>query len=191
DMNRIYFVTLAKETPSPLRPKSDEEPAAEKKDGKDKKDPKEAKKAPAALKVDVEGLADRILRLPVPAGGYRDLTSVGSSVWYIRSSFRDPKATLCVFDLAARKESVLGPVGGYEISADGKKMLVARDNQYWIVDLPRGPLALTEPLNLSGLQVTLDRHKEWEQIFRECWRQMRDFFYDPGLHGVDWKTLRQ
>ncbi len=36
----------------------------------------------------------------------------------------------------------------------------------------------------------LDRHKEWKQIFNESWRQMRDYFYDPNMHGVDWKAVR-
>src|SRR5207248_7992710 len=47
-----------------------------------------------------------------------------------------------------------------------------------------------EPLILAGLEVNLDRHAEWRQIFHECWRQMRDFFYDPNMHGVDWKAMR-
>ena len=47
---------------------------------------------------------------------------------------------------------------------------------------------MSEPLDLSGMEMSLDRHQEWRQIFNECWRQMRDFFYDPNMHGVDWKA---
>ena len=36
----------------------------------------------------------------------------------------------------------------------------------------------------------LDRHAEWNQIYFECWRQMRDFFYSPTMNGVDWKAMR-
>jgi hypothetical protein len=35
DMSRVYFVTLAKATPNPLRPKLDDEPDAKKEDKKD------------------------------------------------------------------------------------------------------------------------------------------------------------
>ncbi len=49
---------------------------------------------------------------------------------------------------------------------------------------------VSEGLNLSGMEMKLDHQKEWNQIFHECWRQMRDFFYDPNLHGVDWKAMR-
>jgi tricorn protease len=182
DMARIYLVTLAKETPSPFQPKSDEVDAA-------------APAAPPAkeagpIKVDTDGLKDRTLGLPITPASYRNLQSVGSTVYYIRQGSRDAGAQLLLYDLAGPKETALGAADGYEISGDGKKMLVSRGGQYGIIDLPRGPITLGETLNLSGLQVKLDRQAEWQQIFAECWRQERDFFYDPGLHSVDWKAVR-
>jgi len=182
DMSRIYFVTLAKATPNPLRPKLDDEPA-EKKD--DKKD------APADVKVDLDGLAGRVVALPGPAAGYGRLTSAGTSLYYYRQGNRDPGVQFFVFDLGTKKETALGTVSGYEISADGKKMLVSKDGKYGIIDLPKGPVTIGDALNLSGLEVALDRRAEWKQMFHACWRQMRDFFYDPGLHGVDWVAVRK
>jgi tricorn protease len=69
-------------------------------------------------------------------------------------------------------------------------MLVQQEGKYGIVDLPKGPVTVSTPLSLAHLKVQLDRKAEWNQIFHESWRQMRDFFYDPGMHGVDWKGLR-
>jgi tricorn protease len=62
-----------------------------------------------------------------------------------------------------------------------------------MIDLPKGPQppGLGEALNVSGMEVQLDRAAEWKQIFNECWRQQRDFFYDPGLHGVDWPRIKE
>ena len=57
-------------------------------------------------------------------------------------------------------------------------MIVSQEGKYGIIDLPKGPVSIT-PLDLSGMEVRLDRAAEWKQIYRECWRQMRDFFYDP------------
>jgi tricorn protease len=212
DMARLYLVTLAKSTPHPFPPKSDEVSIAGKdskdtkpdkkgpkngkdkdgkdKDGKDKdgKD-KEAKK-PAPLKVDVEGLTDRVVQLPVQVASYFSLTPVGDSLYYMRNSAKEGKPTLLVYDLAQRKETSIGQIGGYEISFDKKKILVSKDNSYYLLDLPKAALSLPGALNLSGMQVQLDRRQEWKQIFNECWRQMRDFFYDPGLHGVDWKAMK-
>jgi tricorn protease len=117
---------------------------------------------------------------------------VGNTLYYIRQGDQDSRPSLEMYDLAARKETGLGQVNRFQVSGDHKKMLVFKDGNYGIIDLPKGPapVAISEHLNLSGMQMKLDRHKEWKQIFNECWRQMRDFFYDPGLHGVDWKAIR-
>ena len=180
DMSRVYFVTLAKGTPNPLRPKLDDEPEPKKEDKKD---------GPPEVTVDLDGLAGRIVALPGPAGNYSNLQTAGNSIYYQRGSAGTPTGFFA-FDLGTKKEASLGSVGGYAISADGKKMLVAKDGKYGIIDLPKGPFTF-ENLNLSGLEMALDRRAEWKQMFHECWRQMRDFFYDPGLHGVDWVAVRK
>ncbi|HLJ95552.1 MAG TPA: S41 family peptidase, partial [Gemmataceae bacterium] len=187
DMSRIYLVTLAKETESPFKPQSDEvgQVTPKAKDGAVKEVP--------SLKVDLVGLNDRIVVLPIAPSDYRNLASVADRLYYIRKGSKDAHPLLQMYDLGGRKETALGQVDGFEISADQKKMLVHKDGAYGIIDLPRGPaaVAITEPLNLSGLEMKLDRHQEWRQIFHECWRQMRDFFYDPNLHGVDWLAVRR
>jgi tricorn protease len=46
-----------------------------------------------------------------------------------------------------------------------------------------------EKVSLGGLLYTLDYRQEWTQIFNDCWRWYRDFFYDPNMHGRDWKAI--
>jgi tricorn protease len=197
DMARVYLVTLAKDTPSPFQPKSDEvsageEPKPAKDGGGEPPDKKLVKKKEApVVKVDVAGIQDRVLQLPVPPAAYRDLGSVDGNVYYIRKAQKVADAQLHLFDLGQQKETALGAVGGYEISAGGQKMLVNRGDVYAIIDLPKAAINLKEPLNLSGLEVKLDRHAEWRQIFNESWRQMRDFFYDPNMHGVNWQGVKK
>jgi len=178
DMARIYFVTLAKDTQNPFKPKQDEvgdmPPAPAKPD------------VGAPIKVDVAGIKDRILSLPVPASNYRGLQSAGSALYYLRGG------SLYLFDMIAQKETNLGAVNGYEISHDQKKMIVSKSGQYGIIDLPKsGTIEISKALDLSGMEMRLDRQAEWKQIYGECWRQMRDFFYDPNLHGVDWPAVKK
>src|SRR5262249_21597358 len=66
----------------------------------------------------------------------------------------------------------------------------SQGGKYGIIDLPKAAVTLKEPLDLSGMEMRLDRQAEWKQIFHESWRQMRDFFYDPNLPGADWKGIR-
>ncbi len=190
NMSKIYLVTLAKATPSPFKPKSDEvkikedtkEPAKEANGAADKKPDVQPK--PVSIVVDADGIQARIAELPVAAAAYDHLVSVGSRLYYGRR--RGSESKLVLFDLEKLKETELGDAEGFEISADAKKLLVGQGGSYAIVDLPTGKLDLSERLNLSDLKFNLDREAEWKQIYNESWRQMRDFFYAPNMHGVDW-----
>ena len=182
-MSRVYFVTLAKDTKSPFRPKSDEvavkpapapdkpsaKPAAGDKKTADKPEPE----GPAPVKVDPDGLMDRIVALPVETADYGSINAVGDAVYYVRHKNLERGISLMLYDLAELKEKDLGPIEGYEISADGKKMLVSKDGAFGIIDLPKGPVALESKLDLSGMEVALDLRQEWDQIYEESWRQMK------------------
>jgi len=207
DMSRIYLLTLAKSTDSPFKPKSDEveikqEEKAKKKPDAKKTDPNEAEKQPQQaeqkkkeqqprMKVDIDGIKDRIAVLPAAVGGYRNLASVGESLYYNRRSSSGNKSGLFMYNLKEQKEIELGDIGSFEISADQKKMLVASGGKYAIIDLPKSTITMKETLDLSDMEVHLDKRKQWAQIFNECWRQMREFFYVPNMHGVNWQAMRE
>ena len=207
DMERVYLVALAKATESPLKPRSDEVNQDEKKDDKadDKSKPdakKDEPKKPAPTVVDEEGIKDRIDALPITPGGYATLRLVDDRVFYLRTLSADDsgdgegpdpdavKATLASYSLKERKETVLGKVSGYDITRDGKKMLVKIGKEYSLVDLPKDKLDTKDAkIKLDDLDETVDRHAEWKEIYDESWRQMRDFFYAPNMNGVDWKAM--
>ncbi len=217
DMNRVYLVTLAKETENPLGPRSDEVGKGDKKDkdkdekkGDDKKSgEKKEEKKPVPTKVDIDGIQNRLIALEIPRGDYSNLRMVGDRIFYQRRTVADEsgddeedgpggdqKTHLCSYSLEDRKETALGDVNGYEITADGKKMLVKVKDDYAIIDLPKDKIELKDEkagkdykLKLKGLDMQLDRHAQWTQIYNEAWRQMRDFFYAPNMNGVDWKAV--
>ncbi|HEY1792382.1 MAG TPA: PDZ domain-containing protein [Opitutaceae bacterium] len=206
NLERVYLVALSKDTDSPFKPKSDEVQVAkadEKKPGDkggaataDKpKDEKDGDKA-VAVKVDEDGLAGRIIGLPVAAANYDDIHSVRDKVYYTRVTTTaddgaPPPKTLLVYDLKERKETDLGTVGNYDITADRKKMLVQVDQDYGIIDLPTSKVEIKDKIPTGGLVMEVDRHAEWAQIFNECWRQMRDFFFSPTMNGADWPAMRE
>lgn len=194
DMSKVYFVALSKETKSPFEPKSDEVKIKEEKKTEESKstdkDKKKDEPKSVVVKVDVDGLTQRIQELPITNANYRNLSVIGDKVYYIRQGSKDAKAKLFLYELDKQKETELGDIGGYEISADNKKMLVGAEGSYYIIDLPSGKIDLKEKLNLSDMKMKLDKRAEWRQIFNECWRQMRDYFFIPTMHGVDWKKMR-
>ncbi len=194
DMARIYLLTLSKEVDSPFKPKSDEVEIKKEETKQVKKEEKKEKseeKKEKTVKIDLDGLKDRIVALPITASSYRHLTLVGENVYYQRKGSKDEKTLLLMYDLSKQKETELGQIDGYEISADQKKMLVAQGDSYAIIDLPKAKISIEKKLDLSGLEVRLDRQQEWAQIFAECWRQMREYFYAPNMHGVDWAAVKE
>lgn len=194
DLARIYMLTLNKDTPSPFQPRSDEvqvkspAPAAP-------KAPESSKKESAVtitpLRIDLDGLAQRIVGLPLSPAQYDHLTGIEQKLYYLRRGSKDDKPQLLMYDLKEQKETELGQIDGYEISANSKKMLVKQGTAYAIIDLPAARIEIKDKLDLGDMEVALDRKAEWRQIFAESWRQMRDFFYAPNMHGVDWTGVKE
>ncbi|NIR52101.1 protease [candidate division KSB1 bacterium] len=192
DMERIYFVTLTKDVENPFRPKSDEV-KIEEENGKSQKsrEKEEEEKKEVVVNVDFDGLKERIVGVPIKASNYWHLTSVGDKLYYNRNGSADEKPLLLMYDFEEQKETELGQINGYEISADKKKILISQEKTYAIIDLPKAKIEIKEKLDLSGMEMRVNRHAEWRQIFHECWRQMREFFYAPNMHGLDWQATRE
>jgi len=202
-MTRIYLVTLQADAPSPFAPQSDEveikkpdEQTKEKEKGKEEKETKEKKKE---LRIELEGIQDRVAVLPITAGEYRGMRVAKGKVFYLSfatSGLSGPasseKTTLHVFDMEKRKDSeFLSPVDGYDISHNGEKIIYKSGSTYGIVETKGSPKVGDGSLNLSDMQMKLNPREEWKQIFDDVWRQERDFFYASNMVGVDWKAIRE
>jgi len=183
DMSRIYMITLAKETPSPFAPEND----VVKLEDEAKKDTTDSKVK--EVKIDLDGIQDRVLSLPVSASNYYGVTGVGDKVYYNTRSEADKATRMMVYDLKAKKETELGTNVSYTISPNGKKMLVRMDGKWGVIDLPTAKINIEKPIDLSQMKVFVDLKAEWQQMYDEAWRHMRDFFYDPGMHGVNWNDV--
>jgi len=187
-MNRIYLMTLNKAVESPFKPKNDEVSVSTSAQEDDKKNDAKNDKT-VTVKVDFDNIQGRIAGLPIQPSRYDHLTSAGGKLYYNRNGSKDEKRRLLLYDLDAQEEKDLGQIDGYEISTDQKKMLVGQGNSYAIIDLPSAEVKITDKLDLSDMEVKLDHRAEWKQIFNECWRQMREYFYAPNMHGVDWLAI--
>ncbi len=184
DMSRIYLVTLAKDTPSPFAPENDEV----KMDDNDKKEDKND--SSDEVKIDLDGIQHRVVSLPVSPSNYWSIRAGNNRVYYVENSAASPGSNLKMFDLKTKKETELGNNMSFVVSADGKKMLVRQNKNLAIIDLPTSKINIEKPVDLSNVKVKVNLSEEWEQIYVEAWRQMRDFFYVENMHGVDWEAKR-
>ena len=152
---------------------------------------------PVEVKVDLDGIGNRILSLPVPARNYGGLVAGKTGVIYLlegspfgRASGGDGPGIRAVwrFTLEKRKtEEVLSDIDAFAVSADASKALIAQHNSLSIEgtdDLKPDGGGSGKALNLSNMTATIDPRAEWRQMFYETWRIERDFLYDPNTHGL-------
>lgn len=155
-----------------------------------------AKEEQKPIEIELAGFEQRAIRLPVKPGAFTNLTvnSDGKLLYVRRQKPGGPdSASLKIFDLNDEKKeekTVLDGVGGFGISADGKKILVFKGDTYAIVDAAPDQ-KLDKPMSLTGMSALINPREEWRQIFNEAWRLQRDYFYDPNMHGVDWLAMRE
>lgn len=198
----LYAVVLSADEPSPFKPESDDEkPAAdEKKDGKDadkkydkdKKDKEGDKDKAKPIKVDIDGIRNRIVAIPVPEGEYAYLLAgEEGKLHYLELDRKKFVYNLHCYDLKERKDEViLEGINGYTISADGKKMLYSSGrSDYFITDAGRKPKPGDGRLRTNEMEAYSEPKAEWGQMLYEAWRIHREFFYDPGMHGHDWNAV--
>jgi len=199
---KIYVVTLNVEDPSPFAPLNDEETIeAEKKDEpKDKKDKKDKKKGKddekkdeiKKLEIDFTGFTSRAVALPIKAGSFANLAvNNDGHLLFVQRNPSDRSSAVKIFDLKDEKKevkSVMKSVPGFDISADGKKLLVFTKGNFAIVNA-KAKQKVEKMISKKGLESQVNPRNEWKQIFTEAWRFERDFFYDPTMHGVDWNAV--
>ena len=209
----VYVVVLKKDLPSPLAPESDEEksPAsteegakAQDKD-KDKDKAKEAKLV--TVQIDFDNIGQRILALPIPPKNYTAIAAGKTGVLFVVEGpgvinpvdFEGggPSSVVHKFDLKTRKtEKILDGVQSFDLAFNGEKMLYRQKQQWFIAPAQKpaeGPPKPGEggPLKLDSLQVFVDPRAEWRHMYDQVWRGERDFFYDPGLHGLQLETIKK
>ncbi|HER43480.1 MAG TPA: hypothetical protein ENO08_03375, partial [Candidatus Eisenbacteria bacterium] len=204
----IVVATLRKDVPSLLAPESDEvevKEDEEKKEEGDKKDEKDKDKEKEddkdePLRIDIEGLEDRIIGLPMGTGSYFGLVALEDKLVYadipkvtITTSGEDTGSlTLGYFDLKKREtQVVIAGINGFDVSDDGKKILYAAAGTVGIIDAAPGKKIGDGILPIQDMTAKIDRLAEWTQIFNEAWRFERDFFYVDNMHGVDWKKMKK
>src|SRR5271163_2249463 len=224
----VYGLALAADTASPVAPQAEDE---KKPDAKDKKDSSDehadkdkdksdtAKKSdetaksekaekpaekPKPVKIDLEGLENRAVALPLPPAGYSDLATGKEGILYLLEGGGRFDAgggqTLTRFDLKTKKpEKLAEHIAGFNLSFDGNKMLLemaqgdsgaaqaaAGPARVFVIVPADAPVKPGEGrLDLSKMEVRVDPRAEWRQMFHEIWQIERSFFYDPHYHGVN------
>ncbi len=186
----VYAIVLKKTDSSPLSPESDEEkivdPAATPKPP--------AKPEPVTVTIDFDRIGQRIVTMPLPVRNYAGIVAGRTGNFYLLESIPPAGTTpgpgstaVHKFDVEKRKaEKILDNVNFFAVSANGEKMLFGQTGNRYTIASTVTPIRPGEgAVNVADMEVFIDPRAEWKQIYNEAWRIQRDFFYDPGLHGLN------
>ncbi|QOV38401.1 PDZ domain-containing protein [Streptomyces ferrugineus] len=201
--SRPHLITLAATTPSPFGPQRHGRPF----DAPDKDETPDSEGAPAT-RIDLEGLADRIVPFPVEAARYSNLRAAKDGVLWLRHPVRgalgssratpddpEPKNELERYDLVQRRvEHLADDADDFEVSGDGKRVLLWTDGRLKVVPSDRRASGDEDSdsnitVDLTRVRQTVDPAAEWRQMFDEAGRIMRDHFWRPDMSGVDWTAV--
>ncbi len=185
----VYMAVLSSEAKHPFAPESDDEEAkADDEDDEDADDEDEDSEDDDAVRIDLDGIGNRVLALDMPARPYVDLEPGKEGTLFVASNEEGkPGLTLYRFSVEDREaKEVMGGINGFDVSSDGSKLIYAASGNRWgLVDAAGEASVGDGALDLSGMRALVDPQAEWRQIFREAVRFQRDYFYVDNVHGLD------
>ena len=165
-MGIICVALLRADGEDPMAPKDTDE-------GDKKEDDKKSE-----FKIDLDGLFARRVEIPAPPANITKVAMVGSKIIYATDE------GVKSFDLGSKAVADVAPGASFQLSSDSKSLLISPSNT--VVGLGgEGKKAI----NFSGLRLRVEPEKEWNQIFWDAWRHLRDYFYMPNMNGLDWKAI--
>ncbi len=205
NLARPYLVLLREGERSPFLAEDSEVAVADDGDDDNDKDDEDADKEDDEVEthIDLDGIARRVLVAEgVEAGNYFRLTATADGFLMLRRNEPDFSKYQNVDDGTGGELDLLGyaledeelttlmaGIANYHLSADGKKLIYRAGSRYGVVDSGSEAEVGDETVDLDEAKILVDRQAEFEQIFAEAWRVQRDWFYDPGMHGVDWDKI--
>lgn len=188
----VYLAVLAADTPSPLLPESDEEKGqADSTAAKDSTTTAtDSVPAKVTVRIDFDGLGQRVLDLDMPVRSYTSLSASLPGVLFVAEAVEnEPGVNLHRYDLKKRRaDDFLPGVSLFSISRDGKKLLYRAGETWGIVSTDPGAKVGDGKIGVA-LRMRVDPRAEWQQIWHEAWRFERDYLYVPNLHGADWSAV--
>lgn len=186
--NGIYLVTLQNDVVNPLVHRNDLEEI--KKDEPEKDEPEDKKEEEQTLRIDFDGLETRIVHLPIGQGNFSNLESAKEGeLLYLASN--DEGSTIHRYSLEEREDKEFIPANWFEVTGNGEKLFVGSRAGWGVTDIGNPSAKDLKSPDSYGLKVKIDPVAEWKNIFYEMWRVNRDYFYDPGMHGVDWEAMKK
>ncbi len=181
---RIYAAQLTAQSPA-LYPFQNDQVGETADPSKDKSSKQKT------VAIDFDGFAERTIALPGDAGNYANLQAGKGALFVVHENNGQRNLLQISLTKKDKPQSVLEGVNNYKVSHDGSKILLQHQANYAIVDAAPAQKIDSGKLDLSSMELKIDPKTEWQQLYVDGWRILRDWFYDPDTHGMDWDAIRK
>ena len=201
---KIYALALAPDARSPFQPDDELSPRRDSASRDSARAPNDSTRgaprgtAVVPVRVELSGIAERIVEVPLPAGDYSSLGTDGKRLYFLAHATlyggdQHPLLrSVAIGNRGDTAETYLPDVQSYELSLDGRKLLVHKGKDWYVAEAgAKAPAELARSqVEFRDWQIRLDPREEWRQMFADAWRLERDYFWDRGMSGVDWNGMR-
>ena len=190
---RPYLAPLAADTPSPFGPMPGGRPLGQD-DDEDAAEP--------AVTVDQDGLARRVVALPVEEARYRSLRAVKGGLVWLRAPVAGvlgeggagpdddrQRPALQRFDLRKREvKELAGALDWFRVSGDGTRIVVCDHDELRVIPSARKPDDAGETVTVDQARARFQADPDalWRHAYGEAGRYLRRDFWTPDMSGVDW-----
>jgi tricorn protease len=181
----VYHVPLKKSYSSPFREKDElMDKHVETNKGTDE----------LVVVIDKSDILLRNKRVPIPAGNYSMLEVNDKAIYLLTqetgSNSNSHLKVMRITNEDGNLTNMASGISGFQLTQNGKKLLVNKGKSYFLVDAGTGSVSLDAgKIDLSGCKFSLNPRQDWKQLYKDAWRMERDYFYDPNMHGVDWNAM--
>ena len=206
---RPYLIALQADQRPPFEPEPKGMKSEWFENGRKKK---EAVRAP--LRVDLDGIEQRVAAFPVSEGRYGQIAGVaGKVLWTVfpipgahgRGGHKEGPGRLQMFDFDTQRiETVVERADAFALSADHTTLVVREGKRLRALEADRKPETARRSANdpaddkpsrasgwidLARVRISVDPRAEWRQMLREVWRLQRDQFWVADMSGIDWEAV--
>ncbi len=186
---RVYAATLNDDVPALYPFQNDGMSTASKNNKKADTDKNADNEEITTVDIKLAGFDDRVRALPGGASNYNNLQSNGDAVFVVENGTNGNSIKIISLEDNEQPKVVMAGATNYLLSGDGKSMLVQKGQNHHIVKAAADQKAKENQLDLKHLTLKIDPKVEWQQMYTDAWRILRDWFYDPGMHGNDWQAI--
>lgn len=200
-----YLITLRKDIPSPFKYSESAPVGLEMPDFA--KELVKPKKKPKKIRIDLDGIEDRVISFPLAPGKYEQLCGINNKVlvskFPIQGSIREwfsphgpSDGVLQFYDLKEQKTGVIATnIMNFRLSQNSELLIYRSKNSLRIIKpmekaeqkLQKEPVGPKSGwVDLSRIKIMVEPKAEWQQMYRDVWRLQRDHFWTRDMSGVDW-----